>query len=521
MAIILSSSARATRQWPSHAPGGSQFWIPAMSSLRLLLPAATALLLSLTAQLSALDVEAALRHAADSAEATVVELDGAYTTYPRKTLERGAVPKINGVRITIPPSGKWFTKGSGDWTAGFWPGLLWYLHGSGTSGSSPDFFSMEAQNWTADMLRQATQNTHDLGFMVYNSAGHGLRLLGDAHPLATEYRSALLTAADTIATKRYDPLIDGGWGGIRAFAGHSRDQVIIDTMMNLELLYWSAANGGPAEHAQIATAHADLTSRFHVRPDGSTYQVASFYRGDASDGSYEAGDFKAFATRQGQSPDSTWARGQAWAIHGFSTVYRETAADQFMLTGRALIAYYLDALGRNGSVDGVPWNDLDADPTLKWAVKDTSAAAVATSGMLAWANLDADPLEREIAFRGAMRGLTAMAGPYSSANSRNDPAYPSSGIVVKSVGVHAGGGEDTVSMIYSDYYYVEALLRYRELVQNRRFRSIEIAVSGQDVPTLVELKTSGASDLADGVASFDHVEGDADSVIGFVSGNSN
>jgi hypothetical protein len=128
-------------------------------------------------------------------------------------------------RSTRPDTGRWKTRGAGDWTAGFFPGQLWMLY----EYTGNPALRAAAEAWTADMASQVTVTTnHDLGFMILNSYGHAHRITGD--PAA---RDAVVTAAASLST-RFDPDV----GATRSWdSARWQFPVIIDNMMNLELLF--------------------------------------------------------------------------------------------------------------------------------------------------------------------------------------------------------------------------------------------------------------------------------------------
>ena len=153
-------------------------------------------------------------------------------------------------------------------------------------------------------------------------------------------------------------------------------------MMNLELLFWAAKNGGGQRLYDIATSHAEVTMKNLVRPDNSLYHLGSFDE--------ETGKFLKGYTHQGYADESMWARGQTWGIYGFAMAYRETGKKEFLETSIKLADHYLERLPE----DGIPYWDFD-DPKIPEAPKDASAAAIAACGMLEIANLVKDDQLKE------------------------------------------------------------------------------------------------------------------------------
>jgi unsaturated chondroitin disaccharide hydrolase len=153
--------------------------------------------------------------------------------------------------------------------------------------------------------------------------------------------------------------------------------VIVDNMMNLELLFWASKHGGRRAWYDMAVSHALHTARDHVRPDGSTYHLVVY---DPATGAVRSRD-----TVQGYSASSTWARGQAWALNGFTMTYRETADTRFLNTARLAADWLID----HRPPDHIPYWDFN-DPAIPNAPRDTSAAAIVASGLLELSQLDPD-----------------------------------------------------------------------------------------------------------------------------------
>ena len=194
---------------------------------------------------------------------------------------------------------KWRYTQVGSWTCGFWPGILWYLYED-----TKDNMWREAAGKVTDMiapLAYRKAKSHDSGFIMMCSLGNGYRLTGKP-----EYKEGLLHAADSLAML-YNPVV----GTILSWPGMVKKEnwphnTIIDNMMNLELLFWAARNGGGQYLYDIACKHAETTMKHQFRKDYSCYHVAVY---DTLDGHFIKG-----VTHQGLSDDSMWARGQAWAI---------------------------------------------------------------------------------------------------------------------------------------------------------------------------------------------------------------
>jgi hypothetical protein len=275
---------------------------------------------------------------------------------------------------------------------------------------------------------------HDLGFMIFGSFGNAFRLCpSDAR------KEIILQAAETLAT-RFNPAVGclKSWDDSRwAYP------VIIDNMMNLELLFWAAANGGPARLREIAVSHAEKTMSNQFRADGGTYHVLGY---DPSSGAVLVRN-----TRQGAADESTWARGQSWAIYGFTLTYRYTKDARFLNAARRAADYFLVRL----PPDGVPYWDFQA-PGIPDEPRDASAAAIAASALFELSGYGPEPAIRETYARAARHILGSLFSPPYLAEGTNSHA-----ILDHSVGSKPGNLEVDVSLIYADYYFLEALARWK------------------------------------------------------------
>ena len=327
--------------------------------------------------------------------------------------------------------GRWSTVTAADWTSGFYPGCLWLLYEK----TGDAAWRTRAQAQTADLEGQKSNTgDHDVGFRIMSSYGQGLRLTNEA-----AYRDVIHAAARSLVT-RFDPDV----GCTRSWSfGSWKFPVIVDNMMNLELLLWSAANGGDPAHRAIAVSHALKTLENHVRPDGGTYHVVDY---DPQDGRVLARQ-----THQGLADESTWARGQAWGLYGFTMVHRYTNDQRFLDAATRLADYTLTRL----PADSVAYWDFMA-PDSPPPPRDTSAAAITASGLLEL-SARTPGAERKVRYReAALSILRSLAAPPYLAD-----GSPSAGILLHGVGSKPAGTEVDVSLIYGDYYFLEALRRYR------------------------------------------------------------
>lgn len=325
-----------------------------------------------------------------------------------------------------------------EWCSGFWPGILWMDYAS----SGDEEVRRAAEGYTESMqpLAQKPAFDHDLGFIMLGAFGKGI-----AHDpkVAQRYRSVMLSAADTLATL-FNPTV----GTILSWPRHVKDygghNTIIDNMINLGLLYWAASNGGSSSLKKIATKHAETTMKNHFRPDGSCYHVAVY---DTLTGTFIKG-----VTHQGYSDTSMWSRGQAWAINGYTMVYRWTKNRKFLKFAQKVADIYLKRLSET-SDDWVPLWDMD-DPRGLNAPKDASAACIVASALLELSGYTSGSRSREY-YDAAVGMLTDLSSPRYQSGDANVS------FLMHSTGHHPAGSEIDVSIIYADYYYIEALLRMK------------------------------------------------------------
>lgn len=321
-----------------------------------------------------------------------------------------------------------------EWCSGFWPGILWmdYMQTGDT------IVRKAAEQYTQSLVPITRQPAydHDLGFIVINSFLKGYQATG-----RDDYRRAALQAADTLATL-FNPRVGTllSWPRhVKDFRGHN---TIMDNMINLELLLWASEHGGSPQLRDIAIAHADTTMRYQFRPDATCYHVAVY--------DTLSGNFLRVCTHQGYADYSTWARGQAWAIYGYTTMYRYTHLTRFRDFAIRVADAYLRRLHEAGP-SYVPIWDFD-DPRAASAPRDASAAAVVASALLGLEQ--AVSHDKHLArryHRAAINMLQELSSDRYQARERN------TAFLLHSTGHHPAQTELDAAIIYADYYYIEAL----------------------------------------------------------------
>lgn len=389
-------------------------------------------------------------HAEPPAATGSIDVDGVMRVAARKL---GAFDATHENKTLYPVSGKgpeWDTLPVDDWRSGFYPGALWYLYEYARGAKWPDAetWRKRAEVWTAgNESQQFNTGDHDTGFRVFDSYGNGYRLTGNP-----AYLPIINQTAQSLAT-RYKPET----GMIRSWGKIEDDHeflVIMDNMMNLELLVWSSEHGGTtkggtsADLLKVATTHADRAMDLFIRPDGSTYHVVIV--------NPSTGEVIRKCTKQGKANESTWSRGQAWAIYGFAYMYEATGNRKYLEASLKAADLYLSRL----PADFVPPADFDSEFT-GLEFKDSSAAAVAASGFLRLHKLVDKPELKKKYLDAATSTLRALTTPpyfskdadqasllvHAAALYKKDPNHPNT----------------NMSLIFGDYYLLEALLQYQAI----------------------------------------------------------
>jgi len=330
--------------------------------------------------------------------------------------------------------GKWQMVFSRDWTSGFFPGSLWYLY----EATGDSFWREAATRYTALLEQEQTnRRTHDVGFMLNCSYGNGYRLTQNP-----AYREVLLRGAQSLST-RFNPAV----GMIRSWDhGAWKYPVIIDNMMNLELLLWAAKEGAQPRLREVALSHADRTILHHFRPDHSTWHVVDFNPAD--------GAVLKKQTHQGAADDSAWARGQSWGLYGYTMMFRETRKPEYLAQAEKIARFLMNH--PRLPADKVPYWDYDA-PGIPAAPRDASAAAIMASALIELSQLGTPEFGRQC-LQFARAQLRSLASPAYFAKPGENGGF----LLKHCVGHLPKNSEVDVPLNYADYYFLEALLRYRQ-----------------------------------------------------------
>lgn len=345
------------------------------------------------------------------------------------------------------------------WTAGFFPGSLWYLSAYLNDRALQD----SALVYTRMMEPSKTYTgNHDIGFMMYCSYGNALRFAPQP-----EYKDILIQSAQSLCT-RFRPKagIIQSWNGFRSWHGDKVYDcpVIIDNMMNLELLFYASKATGDDKYRDIAIQHAENTLKNHVRKDYSCYHIVYY---DKATGAPIKGE-----TSQGYADNSAWARGQAWAIYGFTMCYRETRDKRFLKAARRLADFYLNH--PNLPSDGIPWWDFNAyqpgfEPGKNSGARiattnyrDASAAACTASALLELSTYCSGKAGQRY-LDAARHILHTLGSPVYRAKEGENANF----VLMHSTGALPQRSEIDVPLTYADYYFIEALYRYNLLLQGK------------------------------------------------------
>jgi Highly conserved protein containing a thioredoxin domain len=368
----------------------------------------------------------------------------------KKMLENVGEPTGNNYPRTMKDNGELVVSGMYDWTPGFFPGSLWYLYEL----TNDDAWKIQAEKWTHSLepLRTFTGH-HDLGFMMYCSYGNAERLAPKP-----EYKDILIQSAESLSSRFTENTQNiKSWNYRKAWNDTVEwfYPVIIDNMMNLEMLFYASKVSGNTKYYDIAVKHSDATLKNHFREDFSTYHVVDY--------DTITGKVLDRATCQGFSDNSTWARGQAWAAYGFTMVYRETKDVKYLDAAEKAMGFYL----KNLPEDLVPLWDFNVGEAgytpegksyaveFQEKLKDASAAAIVCSALFELGEYVKDKgyTDKGIAM------LESLASPAYRAKLGENANF----ILMHSVGSIPHINEIDKPLVYADYYFLEALVRYRNL----------------------------------------------------------
>jgi unsaturated chondroitin disaccharide hydrolase len=324
-----------------------------------------------------------------------------------------------------------------DWTSGFFAGCLWQMYDY----TKDTVWRSRASQWTLSLdSAKFRTTTHDVGFVLYCSYGKGLPFVSGSDK--AKYEAVLLQGSKSLSTRYHSSV-----KAIKSWDFMAGYPVIIDNMMNLEMLCHATAQSKDSSFIKIATSHANTTKKNHFRPNYSSYHLVNY---DSSTGAVTAKQ-----TVQGYADSSSWARGQAWGLYGYTFMYRETK-DTAYLSQACHIADYILNHPRLPA-DLIPYWDYNA-PASSNPPRDASAAAVTASALIELSQIlsttaGATYLQKA---RTMLQSLCSSAY-FATANTNGNF------LLKHSTGHLPAGTEIDVPLIYADYYLLEGLLRLRAI----------------------------------------------------------
>lgn len=328
-------------------------------------------------------------------------------------------------------NGKWKHEGPAwtHWCDGFLPGLMWIFHKRGAENGAAGAFWMEKAIEYSRPLepRQFDRDVHDLGFIFLSSYYRWYQASRDP-----KLNEVLIQAGRTLSQR----FVEKGQY-LRSFV--SEDSLFIDIMMNVGLIFYASRETGDRRLRDIAIRHALTTRRYLVRGDGSTAHEGIF--------DVKTGEFVRHSTQQGWRADSCWSRGLTWALYGFGSCYEYTRDPRFLDTAERCADYYLT----HTNADGIPPWDFQAPEDSRKMV-DTSAAAIAASGLLRLCRMLPDPVKGFYYWSSALHILRNLCEKHTAMDDAHWEGILKNGVyhVQKNLGVNE-------SVMWGDYFFCEAL----------------------------------------------------------------
>ncbi len=321
------------------------------------------------------------------------------------------------------------------WCSGFYPGSLLYIYEQ----TKDEKIKTEALRALKVIeSNQTYTGNHDLGFMMFCSFGNAYRLFKDE-----TYKQIIFRSAASLST-RYRPSMKAiqSWNKNKYF----NCPVIIDNMMNLEMLSWVSQHGGDSKYQQIAETHSNTSMKEFYRQDYSSFHVVDFDQ--------TTGKVLRKTTHQGAANTSAWSRGQAWGLYGFITMFRNTKNEAYLSLAKNIAAFYLNH--PNLPADFVPYWDFDAGQQ-PFAYRDASAAAITSSALMELAQFTKGE-QKEKYINAAVKMLESLSNDTYRAKYGENGGF----LIKHCVGALTLNSEIDVPLVYADYYFLEALKRYKD-----------------------------------------------------------
>ena len=324
---------------------------------------------------------------------------------------------------------------SKDWTSGFYAGNLWQIYDITKNNQYKEL----AQTWTAFIEKEKyNDKTHDMGFKVFCSFGQGLY----HNKNNQNYKDIIIKSSQTLSTRFNENV-----GSIRSWDFNKETwdfPVIIDNMMNLEMLFEATKISKDSLFHKIAVKHANTTLKNHFREDNSCFHVVDY--------NPENGDIRMKVTHQGYNDNSSWARGQGWAIYGFTMAYRYTKDKRYLDRAEATANFFLNH--KNLPKDGIPYWDFN-DPSIPNSPRDVSAATVVSSALVELYQYTNNQKYIEYSKK--------MVNTLNSEEYLLEPTINAPFILKHSTGNWPKKDEIDEPIVYGDYYFLETLIRLKNL----------------------------------------------------------
>ena len=347
-------------------------------------------------------------------------------------------------------TGDWQTQKGFFWTGSFWTGELWKMYGR----THDEKYHRWADLWTSRMTEPMETQNHDLGFLYYYSSVSGFEQTSDP-----KLRQIGIRAADRLLNL-FNPKTQ-----LIASWGKDGDDTIIDTMMNLQILWWASEVTGDAKYRDVGLKHALRTADWFVRPDGSTIQSVHYNPGDnrqefhlhggssTSDllqfpNHAAAGERVFYHTHQGFSWLTSWSRGTAWALYGFTAAFHATHDERLLRVAENIAEY----VSRELPADGVPWYDF-SDEGVLYRNRDTSAAAITADALVQLSRVEPDGQRAAEHMALARRIAESLTSRYLAPTFTGDSSP--AGILKHGCGTRPSDG----MLIYGQFYLLDTLLQ--------------------------------------------------------------
>lgn len=312
------------------------------------------------------------------------------------------------------------------WTNGFWGGILWQMYHA-TGSEIYAHAAAEIEERLDEALSSFDNLDHDVGFLWLPTAMADYKLTQDKKSLSRALHAASILAG------RFNP--QGQF--IRAWNGNKAGWIIVDSMMNIPLLYQASELTNDPRFTYTAMKHADTVLKKIVRPDGSCNHIAIL--------DPDTGEVLETPAGQGYESGSSWSRGQAWALYGFALSYRYTKEKKYLDAAKSICHYFISCIVQTGFIPVCDFRSPDT-PVLY----DTTAGACAACGMLELSELVPEK-EKQLYCRTAVQILHTIADEHCNWN-------PDTDSIVQD-GCVAYSERKQEAIIYGDYFFLEGILR--------------------------------------------------------------